>query len=178
MTVKRVALSRGLAGLFKGWTSLCDSEVGASRVVPSQRVLEFRGPARKLPPAGPSVDAAYRGLRGDGVKDARLGIGPRCRARMTACGRVDKANPGTPRCKRSDMTVWIVLFLFKCVFLLATLGSCLETWYSRAKRPRRPSPRPTDVELQCLAFLATDRGICETSANTQSTAILFAGPIL
>lgn len=26
------------------------------------------------------------------------------------------------------MTAWIVLFPYMCVFLLATFGSCLETW--------------------------------------------------
>lgn len=89
------------------WTSLCDSEVESSRRTP--RILEFGGPARKLPLTGPSVDAAYRGLRGDDVKEAQPGIGPDSSPVIAWTRPVrDKL-----RCKRSDMTtldrVWSYL---------------------------------------------------------------------
>lgn len=52
---------------------------------------------------GPSVDAAYRGLRGDDVKAARLGLGPG----LSSCESVHKDDsPGTTRCKRSDLSAW------------------------------------------------------------------------
>lgn len=74
--MKRVALSRGLAGLFK--VDELVRQVKCSRVESSTtKGSRIPGsPVRKLPLTGPSVDAAYRGLRGDDVKDARLGKGP------------------------------------------------------------------------------------------------------